>query len=71
MFSAVAQSLAESMTEAEFNRHWDALDDDGIWSAHPNLSDYVYNQWVKDGKYKVCTGSCVLAYSSCRQCSQH
>jgi len=51
------------MTEAEFNRRWEALDDDGIWTAHPNLSDYVYNQWVKDGKYKVCTPS-LRNYSS-------
>jgi len=54
---AVVQSLADSSTEEEFHRRWEALDNDGIWTAHPNLSAYIYHQWVKDDKYKVCARS--------------
>jgi len=50
----VEQSLADCMTAEDFHRRWAALTDDDVWSKHPNLQAYVYNQWVKDDKYKVC-----------------
>jgi len=62
---AAVQSLADSSTEEEFNRRWKALDNDGIWTAHPNLSAYIYHQWVKDDKYKVCTRSRLTPITVC------
>ncbi len=48
------QEVAESLSEIDFQKNLEALQQSQVWKKHQRLRAYVEHQWLADEKFKVC-----------------